>query len=394
MMRLTLYILILVVSVWLGLKIADSPGYVLVSYQHWAVETSLWIAMAAVLLSFFALYFFVRFFSGLLSLQSAITRWNQKRRRRKAQRMTQRGLKELAEGQWKRAEKDLVKGAQHSGAPLVNYLAAANAAQGEGNLDARDAYLQKALLSSENAQVAVGITQAQLQFENEQLEQSLATLEHLNKIVPNNKHVMNLLQRVYVRLEDWDSVRTILPMLRKYKVLPQNELLGLETKANRALLRLSLSRASSDELHTIWRHLPRHVQADPDVLVMYSDALIKHNLHKEAEKLLHHAVNDHWHPALIRQYAKVHSPKPAKQMAVAEAWLQRYPDDPNLLMTLGQLCLHNKLWGKAQHFFETALAKETSVETLKDLGQVYEQLGYQDKAINCFKKGLELAVSG
>lgn len=392
MIRLLFYIAIIGVSVWLGLKIADSSGYVLISYQHIAIETSLWIAAGAVLVAFGLTYFLLRAVSSLFSLTTVISRWRQTRRRRKAQQLTQKGLKDLAEGHWRRAEKSLLRAAGDTDSPLINYLAAANAAQGEGNLDARDEYLHKALQSTEHSEVAVGLTQAQLQYDNQQLEQALATLEHLNRIVPSNKHVMDLLQRVYVQLEDWDSVRAFLPILRKYKVLDQSALLVLEAQSHRALFKLSLSRASADEATGYWKKLPRHVQSDPEVILIYTDALVRHQQHKEAEKLLHHAINENWHPKLIRQYAKVHSPKPAKQLAYAEAWLRRYPEDVNLLLTLGQLCLHNQLWGKAQRYFETALVKESSVEVYNDLGQVYEELGYQDKAMDCFRKGLALAV--
>lgn len=393
MIRLLFLLALLGGSVWLGLTIAQSSGYVLVSYQHWAIETSLWIAAGMIVLSFVVAYFFVRFLVSVLSLQATLMRWRKNRRTRKAQQLTQKGLKDLAEGKWLRAEKALVKAANNSETPLINYLAAANAAQGEGNLDARDEYLQKALRSTDNAEVAVGLTQAQLQLDNEQLEQSLATLEHLHRMVPENKHVLHLLQRVYVRLKDWDSVRDLLGTLRKYKVCPSDELLELESQANRALFEVSLRRASLDEANYLWKKLPKHVQADPEMIVIYSNALIKYNDHKHAEKLLHHAINDNWHPLLIRQYAKVHSPKPAKQLATAQSWQRRYPDDIHLTITLGQLCLVNKLWGKAQRFFETALAKESSVEILKDLGHVYEELGYPDKAMECYKKGLALAVN-
>lgn len=392
MMRLIFFIAVLFFSVWLGLTISSSPGYVLLSYDKWVVETSIWFAIAAMIITFVVGYFVVRLFAKMFSVSSAVASWRVNRKKRKARDLTNKGLKNLAEGNFKSAEKALIKAVDNTEKPLINYLAAASAAQGEGQLNVRDEYLQKALLSADNATMAVGLTQAQLQFENEQLEQAVVTLEHLDSLVPNHKPVLDLLQRVYVRLDDWESVALLLPKLRKYRVLPQSELLELEAQANRALLAVSLSRASKDESIRLWKKLPRYLHHDPEIVLLYSNALIKHGMQKEADKLLQHAINENWHPKLILQYAKVDAPKPAKQLHVAENWLKQYPQDTNLLITLGQLCLRNKLWGKAQRFFETALANGSSVEVLKDLGQVYEELGYQDKALECYKKGLVIAV--
>lgn len=392
MIRLFFYIVVLFGSIWLGLQISASPGYVLLSYQHWAVETSLWVAIAAVFLTFSLLYVLLRLLSKVWGVQATFRQWARRHRERKARRLTNKGLRALAEGHWKQAEKALVKGAAGVESPLINYLAAANAAQGEGRLDLRDQYLRSALDSTEDSEIAVGLTQAQLQYENKQLEQSLATLEHLNRLEPNHCHVLKLLQRVYVSLEDWDSVLEVLPKLRKYKVIDSDAANELERQTYRALFKLSIAKTANDELPKALKKLPKHLHADPEIVLAYSDALIKNEMNHKAEKILYYAIQDNWHPQLIRQYAKVNSPKPAKQLSIAEGWLKRYPDDPNLLLTLGQLCLKNKLWGKAQRFFETALAKQSSVEVLKDLGEVYEQLGQQERAIECFKKGLALAV--
>ncbi|MCB1827115.1 MAG: hypothetical protein KDH94_01735 [Coxiellaceae bacterium] len=392
MIRLLVLIAVLLVSVWLGLMIAASPGYVLVTYQHWVVETSLWFGLLALLVGFSVFYLMVRILIGLFGARHRLSQWMQQRREHKAQRLTQKGLQELAEGRWRKAEKHLMKAVDHTHAPLINYLAAANAAQAEGNVSRRDEYLHQALYCSENSEIAVGLTQAQLQLEQAQLEQSLATLEHLHHIAPSHKHVMNLLQRVAVQLQDWHRVFDLLPALRKYKVLDQQALLMLETQAYNVVFKDSIRKASQDEVIYSWKKLPKHMHRNIDCIIAYTQALLRHGMHKDSEKLLRSAINHDWNAKLIRQYAKVQSPKPAKQLATAEGWLSKYPDDANLLIALGQLCLHNKLWGKAQRYFETALAKAPSVEILKDLGQVYEQLGYQDKAMDCYKKGLALAI--
>ena len=61
-----------------------------------------------------------------------------------------------------------------------------------------------------------------------------------------------------------------------------------------------------------------------------------------------------------------------------------------LMFTLGRLCLHQQLWGKAQSFLETAL-KLADNETLKirshrALARLHEQLGDGEKASQHYRE--------
>lgn len=391
MKRFLFYFAVLLGSVWLGLKVAASPGYVLVTYQHWAMETSLWIFVAMLTLLFAALYFVLRLYAGAVGVGTWVSRWREGRRQRKSRRLTQQGLRSLAEGRFGRAEKSLIKAVSDSDNPLINYLAAANAAQGQNNLTQRDAYLRQALLSSDNNYVAVGVTQAELQLDTKQLEQALATLEHLNSLVPNHPHVLNLLQRVYVELEDWDALLLILPNLWKRKVLPNEQLTQLERRAYLEKFVQALPRLAQDEVAAAWKRIPRHLQTDPQIVAAYTQVLLKHHQDAEAEKLLRKVLKKQWDDHLVRLYGRVKAPNPSKQLSTAEAWLANQGESSSLLICLGQLCLQNQLWGKARGFFESALSLEPSVAALRDLGKVYEELDDLELALNCYRQGIELA---
>lgn len=392
MTRVLFYTVILLASVWLGLKIAASPGYVLISYQQLAVETTLWFALIATLLSFVLAYFLLRLFSGAISAPVKIRHWWQRRQKRKARRLTQQGMRALVEGNFTAAEKSLIKSLPESETPLLNYLMAANAAQGNHEIGQRDEYLRQALQCAEGAEVAVGLTQAKLQLDTKQLEQAVATLEHLHGLEPKNKQVLQLLQRVYSELEDWNGLQDILAKLRKQKVLQPNVLHELEQQVTLALMKISAPRLNVDELHKAWKKVPKALQVDPEMVVYYCDALEGHGEHAEAEKIIRKALSVHWDARLIRRYGRIKSPNPAKQLHIAENWLKNHPDDPDLLICLGQLCLENKLWGKARSSFEHAIHLEPSVPTLRNLGHVYEALDDKELALDCYRRAVDLCL--
>ena len=59
------------------------------------------------------------------------------------------------------------------------------------------------------------LTQAELQLDQGQYEQALATLRRLEENSPNHGHALALLGRLYFRLEDWNNLSELLPRLRK-----------------------------------------------------------------------------------------------------------------------------------------------------------------------------------
>lgn len=393
MKRFLIYFSILILSILIGLKMHASPGYVLITYRNWALETSLWAAIILILGSVLVFYKMTQVLVFLKNLPKRIQHWFRQRRANHAQRLTTHGLRLLAEGQWHEAEKSLLKSATDSDSPLINYLAAANAAQGQKDVKKRDEYLQRALMSADDAQVAVGLTRAELQLDTHELVQARETLEHLNRIVPRHPQVLKLLQKVYVDLGSWDQVKTLLPELRRKNVLNQEETQNLEKQLHLALLTQQLPGATADELPSIWSEVPRYLHEDPDLLVKYTDSLLAFQDISTAEKLITKALSHNWDRKLLRQFAKVPSGHPAKQLSHAEGWLKLHPNDAGLYVCLGKLCIRNKLWGKAQGYLVRARELEPSPGILHDLGQVYEQLNDNTLAMSCYRQGLQLEQS-
>ena len=136
----------------------------------------------------------------------------------------------MMEGDWRQAEKFMVKGAAASDAPLLNYLAAAEAAQGRGDVESRDHYLQQAAdLDCDN--LAIAITRAKLQYRQEQYEEALASIQGLIDKHPRNVILLNLLKDCYLKLNDWQALLRILPELKKAKIISEQQAQQLEIQA-------------------------------------------------------------------------------------------------------------------------------------------------------------------
>lgn len=392
MKRLILIFGVLILSVWIGLQMRASPGYVLVSYQDWALETSLWFGVFALVIIVFVLGKVLHFLAFLTTIVARWRNWRMACRRRNAQSLTSKGLRQLAEGDWRAAEKNLIKSAADCEAPLINYLAAANAAQARQDVVKRDEYLHLAFMSTEDADIAVGLTQAELQLDTKELDDARRTLEHLNEIVPRHPQVLLLLQKVYVEQNDWSGVQKILPDLKKRHILSIEEVHWLEKHMHLVVLREQLNNSDLEVQTKAWKQVPKSLHEDPELLVMYTDSLLQHKDVDYAEKLLRKALEHQWDRQLLRQFIKVPSSNPSKQLKQAESWLVDHPDDMELLICLGKLCIRHRLWGKAEGYLARARALEDEPETLLDLGRVYEQLQDKSLALQCYRDGLMLAT--
>ncbi len=390
MRTLIVALAVLALSVFVALAIKHDNGYILIGYGNWSVEGSLAFFVLLDLVLFGLLYAGIRLLSRFLGLPRQFRGWRRRREAARARKALTQGLVELSEGHWKSAEKNLVRHAAQSETPLLNYLAAARSAQQQGAYDRRDHYLQLAHESMPSADVAVGLTQAELQLAHEQLEQALATLKHLRRIAPRHTHVLKLLKELYERLGDWEELYHLLPELKKRRVIDRDQLEALELKVCGNLLDEAARHGELERLDQAWKRFPATARANQSLVTRYAAHLMDLGQQDRVEKLLRETIARHWNPELVERYSRVAASDPARQLAAAEAWLKEHPRDPVLLLALGRLSLRNRLWGKARSYLEASIGVEPGAAAYRELGALLESMGEREQATACYKAGLEL----
>ncbi len=394
MKRFIFYLIVLFVAVWIGLQIKNDPGYALFAYQHWTVEMPLWFAALLLVVGFLVLHQLFLIMRGVGHLGPRVNVWLQHRRERRAYQHTNQGLLDLAEGKWSNAEKNLVKAVENNPMPLINYLAAARASQEQGQYEKRDDYLRLAHRCAPGGEVAVGLTQAQLQLNHKQLEQGLATLRHLQSIVPQHTHVLTLLMILYHDLADWNQLLELLPTLRKCRVINQQEIERLTVECYQGIFKQLKPESSMENINMLWKKIPRTFRQNPGLIKQYVKKLMTFGEDDRAEIILRESLKHHWEPMLVDLYGKLISSRPERQFNVAESWLKRNGQCPLLLLALGRLALRNQLWGKAKDYLSQSLAIEEHSESYLEYGELLQYLGDKDAACQSFRKGLKMQADG
>ena len=387
-------VLLLLLSVLLALAVQNDAGYVLLSRGHWAAEMTLVVFVLLLLGSFSLFYFMIRFVIQAWRLPERVRAWRSERRRVKARNALTRGFIQLEEGAWLEAEDTLLKDAEHSDTPLLNYLAAARAAQRMGAHARRDDYLQLAHASTPQASIAVGLAQAELQLSHQQLDQALTTLNRLHEIAPKHAYVLRLLMQISVALGDWGQLVKLIPDLRKRKVITGRQADELEIKTHSAVLEMAARAQDDKAVHAVWSQVPRALQSHPRLAFEYAQCLRKHGRERDAEALLYRTLRREWDHDLIHLYGLTPGADATEQLGRAEGWLASHGNDPVLLLTLGRLCMRHRLWGKARTYLEGSLNLAAQPETYQTLGSLHEQLGEQSAALDYYRRGLQATLNG
>lgn len=393
------YVLILAVvlaATLIGLAVAEQSGYVLIAYKSFRYESSLWTFLA-LLVVLWAVYLAVRVAMRLLGVSGRVVNpWSRFNRRRRSLLAEENGQRNLAEGHWQQALRHLRRAAELSERPLPHFLGAARAANELGKTEECDELLDHALKREPGAELAVGLTRAQLLINRGDVGQARAVLDKLHQDHPRHHTVLRLLQQLYVSLHDWQALCVLLPELRKERVLQNAELADLERRSWIASLGEAGEQGMGQgerSLHALtqrWQNVPSNLRAQPPLVAAYAEQLLRLGAPEEAEDVLRKALKEGYDSRLVYLYGRARGRDGAHQLKTAEGWLKQHGDDPELLLTLGRLSQQNKLWGKAREYLEASIARQRSAETCAELARLLAQLGEVERSNQLFQEGLGL----
>ncbi|HUP91503.1 MAG TPA: heme biosynthesis HemY N-terminal domain-containing protein [Solimonas sp.] len=368
-------------------------GYVLINYREWMVETSLMGLVAAVIIGLFVLYWGLRLLIGTLRLPVTLRKRIEQHRANKARDSFEAGLLKLLEGNWKRAEVELVRRAADHHAGHLNYLAAARAAQRLGAAERRDHYLRLATQASPGLEFATLLTQAELQRERGEYAQARDTALSLRKHDPRHPYAIELLAESYAALGAWTELRELLLDPEAPGALPAARAQELTVRALRELIAQAVRSADLNEVKALWSAAPPAVRTDPVLRRDYARALARLNAHADAIAVASAVLAREWDPELAALYGGLHANEPLTQLANVEQWLNQHGEKPELLVTAGRACLRNKLWGKARSYLEAVTRVAPSPAAYLELARLCEQTQNREEADKFYRQGLELAAT-
>jgi len=379
MLRTVLSLLIfLIVAVWLGIQLSQDPGQAFFSWHDTSVEMPLWFALVSLLFILFFTWQAARLFCALPHTLYRLKNWRHERQTHQSHKKLSDGLLNLLTLRFQKAERQLNAAADLSDLRPIRYLSLAYTAHRLRDIKQRDAALALA-----GDTLPTRLLQADFLLDERRPDQVILLLE------PHRKEPAALLrlQKAYRRLEQWESLILLIPLLRKAKLLNDEKATHLELKTARAWLATT---DTAEKLQTLWQRFPRALQKNSRLVRTYAMQLMHHQASPVViASVITRALSRDFNSGLVRLYGKLESTDPKKQLALAEKWLKTHPGNPALLLTLGQFAIRCRLWGKARGYLNDCLelgGKEPGAHTL--LGWLDEQAGDHRGALIQYREGL------
>ncbi len=365
-----------------------SPGYVLLVLPFHRVELSLNLAVVLVLTAFVITYLLVRALSLTLGIPARAAEFRREQQRTRAQRAFQEAIRHFFEGRFGRAERAARQALEHNETVGLSLVVAARAAHELRSFQARDEYLREMESRATHESYLRLMTQAELLLDERRYHDAL---QALGKLQDKHTAALRLELRAQQLAKNWDQVLQLLPQLDRRRVFEPGILKQIKHYAQTEILKRKA--LDGRTLREYWEGLPLEDRKDGRIAAAAAHCFIALGDVSEAHEIIEQSLETNWNSALLALYVECLPRDARRYLERAESWLQRHPADPVLLLALGQLCMHQALWGKARSYLEASLAVEPTHTAYVEFGELLERIGEPEEANRMYRRGLELALT-
>ncbi len=370
----------LAVGAWLGPKLGEDPGYVLIEIAGWRLQMSLLTLVLAVVAAWLA----GTLLMGLVRMPARGVRKLREVQRHKA---LERGLLALSEGDWEVAERSLARSMRGAKDSPIGYLAAARAAQGQMAGERRDQYLALADRRSGRRHFITALVRSRLLASDGRPEEAIPLLEELHLKKPRHRSVIKLLLQCYQESERWHEVRLLVPAIRRAGIVPAERAADLESLA--AARELGAA-ADGNALLAIFNSLSKALKQRVEVVRAFARRAVELDRPELAEPELRRSLNAAPDGELLALYADAGPEDRAGRIRQCEEWLRDWGETPALCLALGRLHLAARQDEQARSHLEAAVRSSPDPRAYAALGQVLDRAGELEGATQCYRNALRL----
>lgn len=376
-----------------GTLLSQNEGYVEIGLTNGTYKMPLWYFIVALVVLIVASIIAFKILATIISIPGLTKRFGKKRRAYKANELLQKGMLAMGKGQWKKAEKILVKGARLShnanNDPSLFLSTAAQAAQNLGAEERRDQYLLEARqLSVEGIDtITTALSEASIHLDEKQPEKALAVLQPHRTSHYSNPKLIQIESEAHAQLDRYDEVWQLLPSLKKY--LPSKQ--AYEERQEEVAKALFASPNSSlESIEKAWSELSKSSRKDEGVLLNFISALIYRDEEERAEKMLSSMIKTDYSDPLIHAYTQLDIGSSNDRLRKVQHWLKSHPDNAYLNYGAAKFAYQSEQLPLAKDYAEKSIKELAMPETLALLGKIYEALGESSSALQAYKGSIGL----
>ncbi|PRC91270.1 heme biosynthesis protein HemY [Solimicrobium silvestre] len=383
-------VILFATAVLVALSARFNPGNVVLFYPPYRIDMSLNLFILVLLVIFALLGLLFYTINATKQMPERVATYRRSKSEREGNKALRDALKAFFEGRFGHAEKAAMRAAELPENTALASLIGARAAHNMSQSERRDAWLA-GIEDNQQYKVARLVSTTELLVDAHQSEQALEAVKELNANGTRHIHVLRWALKANQQAKQWTEVLRLVKALDKHRSLHPALSTRLRELAYQDLL--SDHGQDAESIRRLWYSIPAEDRVKPFVAALAARTMVAQGLFDEARNLLEKALLVDWDERLIVAYreaaAKEGSAALLTQIEHCESWLVIHPTDPELALTMGVLCLNQKLWGKAERNLEQALMYASDITCLREtnlkLAQLNEQLGLQEKAAEYYR---------
>lgn len=363
-----------------------NAGQVLIVYPPHRIDVSLNLVVVGIVAAFILLYALIRIGRNVWTMPQRVAAYRVRAKQAKAHAALREAIGNLYAGRFSRAEKAAREALSLESNKGAAGIVAAVAAHRMREYVRRDEWL--GAIDASDWQDARLMASADMRADGRDPEGALSALTEMQAQGTRRIHAQQIALRAQQQLKNWAEVLKLVKTLEKREALHPAVAVRLRQQAAENLLRDR--RHDPDALLALWHSLAPAERQSPRLADLAAELLIALNRHQEARKIVEDALAHNWDARLLRRYPDTAQADALPLIQKAEGWRKERPEDPDLMFTLGRLCLQQQLWGKAQSFLESALRLADDndalvIRTHRSLARLFEQLGDAERAAEHYR---------
>lgn len=366
-----------------------NEGYALLVVPPYRIEVSLNFLVAALIILFALGYLGVRTLAGVVRMPGAVRDVRERWRRRRAAEAFRQSLKFLLEGRFGHALKRATRAYDLGESPGLSALLAAQSAHAMDDEARASEWMQRAAQHDVQTGAARLMTELRANVEARRYDAAARALEALSEKGDRHIAALRLAVRVHQALGRWEDLLKVTRQLEKHGALSSDQAAPLKLRAHQESLRARSGDAEA--IAAYFKGIPNHEKRDGRLAVAAAEELLAAGDCEDAGKLIEQRLKEEWDPKLVELYGECVGGVALARVTRAEEWLKAHPEDAVLLLTLGRLCAHLKLWGKAQSYLEASLSISPTRKAHLELAALLDALDRRDEAGEHYRAGARLA---
>lgn len=387
----SLFWLLAIAALAIGIALLGhlSDGYVLWVVPPWRVELSFNLFVLLQVAVLVLAYLLMRGIAITLNMPRVVGEYRARQARQRDERSLLEALRLFWEGRYGHAIKSAEKVGAGSTAADLAALVGLKSAHALHDAPRIAEWRVRATAAGGDWHTARLMTEVALALDDHDYPAAQAALAQLG---PKERRQISV-QRLAVRLAqgqgDWAEMLRILRLLENHRALTPEQALPLRLRAQRHII--ENLRDDPEQLLRYWRNMPAANRLDTQLALQVVRTLNAAAAFQECGQVVEACLDEQWMPALLADYARCASQAVPGRIARCEKWLNAQPNDSELLLALGRLCVQAQLWGKAQSYLEASLAVDPSCAVHVELARLFDQLGRPDDAnrnyrtaVSCF----------